>query len=99
MFELHVDGDLPLTVVGTGAVGTYPVEPRFILDLHTDNEDLRLYFRDPEPLRLLRRAILALLRQAARPTDSVISVAFSRPRPPRACQTAIDFTLLDELPY
>jgi hypothetical protein len=100
VLELDLAEEMPLTVVATAAVGDFPeVEPRFILDLHTQNQDLRLCFSDPEPLRLLRRAVLALLRHAhrAHPVDPVLSLAFSRIRPTNARQLKIDFD--DELPY
>ena len=102
MFELGLLEEMPLTVVATAAVGDSPaVETRFILDLHTQEKDLRLFFYDPEPLRLLRRAVLALLRQSqrARPVNPVLSVAFSRAQPATTRQMQIDLMLDNELPY
>lgn len=81
MIEVDLGEDMPLTVVATAAVGDSPeVEVRFILDLHTQTQDLRLVFADPEPLRLLKQAANALLRQSRRfyPADCVVSHAFTR---------------------
>lgn len=102
MFELDLAEEMPLTVVATAAVADFPeVEARFILDLHTQDQDVRLYFCDPEPLRLIRRATLALLRHAQRsyPVDSVVSLAFTRSHPTKVSHAQIDFTLAEDLPY
>jgi hypothetical protein len=97
VFELGLLEEMPFSVVATAAVlpGT---EMRFILDLHTQEQDLRLFFYDPEPLQLLRRAILALLRQSRR-VDPVLSVAFCRARPTTTRQARFNLMLDDKLPY
>ena len=105
MIEFELGPVMPLTVVATAAVGDSPeVEVRFILDLHSQNLDLRLHFSDPEPLNLLRQAANALLRQSRRfyPEDSVVSHAFTRRPLFAATQQRLDLSSLnaDEgLPY
>lgn len=101
MLELGLLEEMPLTVVATAAGGDLPGgETRFFLDLHTEEQDLRLFFRDPEPLRLLRRAVLALLRQAKHPAiEPVLSVAYTRAPTPTTRQMQMDLLFDDELPY
>ncbi len=97
VIEFELGEEMPLTVVATAAVGDSPeVDVRFILDLHSQTEDLHLYFSDPEPLRLLRQAANALLRQSRRfyPHDCVVSHAFKRR--PLFTQRHIDFSKLDQ---